>query len=59
VVIVCLFAFRQLDANESKDNGSQSQPGNGDGDYTTWDKDEECYDISQPDEPSFESYPNS
>jgi hypothetical protein len=59
VVIVCLFDFRQLDNNESKENGSRSQPSNGDGDYKTRDEDEECYDISKQCKPSFESYPNT
>jgi hypothetical protein len=54
VVIICLFSFRRLDDNESKVNGSRSQPINGNGDYTP--RDEECYDIAQPCKPSFESY---
>jgi hypothetical protein len=32
----------------------QSQPSNGDGDYTTQDEDEECYDIAQLGKPSFD-----
>ena len=56
VVIVCLFASQRLDDNESKENGSRSQPGNGDGDYTTRDEGEEDYfDIAKPGKPSFES----
>jgi hypothetical protein len=47
VVIVCLFDFWRLDDNESKENGSRSQPSNGDGDYTTRDEDEESYDIAK------------
>jgi hypothetical protein len=55
VVIVCLFDFRRLDDNESKENGSRSQPGNGDGDYTTRDEDEEDYfDIAKRGKPSFD-----
>jgi hypothetical protein len=57
VVIVCLFTFLRLDVNESKENGSRSQPRNGDGNYTSGDEDEDCYDIAQPGKPSFESYP--
>jgi hypothetical protein len=57
VVIVCLFTFLRLDDNESKENGPRSQPRNGDGDYTSQDEDEDCYDIAQPGKPSFEPYP--
>jgi hypothetical protein len=57
VVIVCLFTFLRLDDNESKKNGSQSQPRNGDGDYTRRDEDEDYYDMAQLGKPSFESYP--
>jgi hypothetical protein len=57
VLIVCLFTFLRLDINESKENGSRSQPRNGDGDYTRRDEDENYYDIAQPGKPSFESYP--
>jgi hypothetical protein len=53
VVIVYLFDFRWLDDNESKENGSRSQPSNGDRDYTTRDEDEESYDIAKPGKPSF------
>jgi hypothetical protein len=54
VVIVCLFAFLRLDDNESKENGSQSQQSNSDGDYTTRDEDKEAYDLAKPGKPSFD-----
>jgi hypothetical protein len=57
VVMVCLFAFRWLDDNEIKENGSRSQPSNGDGDYPTQDEDEDYFYIAKPGKPSFQSYP--
>jgi hypothetical protein len=56
VVIVCLFTFLRLDVNESRENGSRSQPRNGEGDYTSRDEDEDYYNIAQPGKPSLESY---
>jgi hypothetical protein len=46
-LVVCLFVTRRLDSNESKE----------DGDYSTKDEDEECFDIARPGKPSFKSYP--
>jgi hypothetical protein len=43
VVIVCLFTFLRLDDNESKENGSRSQPRNGDGDQSIKDEDEDYF----------------
>jgi hypothetical protein len=57
VVIICLHVSRWLDDNESKQDGSQSQPRNWYGDYSTRDEDEDQYDIAMPDKPYFESYP--
>ena len=54
VVIVCLFAFQRLDDNESKENGSRSQPRNGDGDQSIKDEDEDYFDIAKPGKPSFD-----
>jgi hypothetical protein len=54
VVIVCLFDFRRLDDNESKENGSRSQPRNGDGDQSIKDKDEDYFDFAKPGKPSFD-----
>jgi hypothetical protein len=51
-VIVCF--FRQLEDKESKENGSWSQPSNGDGDYSTQDEDEDQYDAAKPRKPSFD-----
>jgi hypothetical protein len=59
LVIVCLFVSRRLDDNKIKEDGSQSQPSNGDGDYSTQDEDEDYFDIVKPGKPSFESYPNT
>ena len=56
VVIVCLFAFQRLDDNESKENGSRSQPRNGDGDQSIQDEDEDYFDFAKPGKLSFESY---
>jgi hypothetical protein len=53
-MIVCLFTFLRLDDNESKENGSWSQPSNGDGDYPTRDEDEEAYDFANQGKPSFD-----
>jgi hypothetical protein len=54
VVIVCLFVSRRLEDNESKENGSRSQPGNGDGDQSIKDEDEDYFDFAQPGKPSFD-----
>jgi hypothetical protein len=59
VVIIFLFSFRRLEDNESKENGSQSPPRNGDGDQSTQDEDEDYFDFAKPGKPSFESYPNT
>ena len=56
VVIVCLFTFLRLDDNESKENGSRSQPRNGDGDQSIKDEDEDYFDFAKPGKPSFDSY---
>jgi hypothetical protein len=46
MVIVCLFVSKRLDDSEIKEGGSQSQPSNDGGDYST--EDEECFDIAKP-----------
>jgi hypothetical protein len=52
----CMYLFFQrLDDNESKENGSRSQPRNGDGDQSTEDEDEDYFDIAKPGKPSLES----
>jgi hypothetical protein len=56
VVIVCLFAFRRLDDNESKENGSRSPPRNGDGDQSIQDEDEDYFHFANQGKPSFDSY---
>jgi hypothetical protein len=59
VVIVCLFDFRRLDNNESKENGSRSQPRNGDGDQSIKDKDEDYFDFAKPGKPFLIHTPNA
>jgi hypothetical protein len=48
VVIVCLFIFRRLDDKESKENGSRSQPRNGNGDQSIKDEDEDYFEFAEP-----------
>jgi hypothetical protein len=59
VVIVCLFAFRRLDDNESQEKESWSPPRNGDGDQLTQDEDKDYFYIAKRGKPSFESYPDT
>jgi hypothetical protein len=49
-----LICFPTIRWQRSKENGPQSQPSNGDGDYPTRDEDEECYEIAKPGKPSFD-----
>jgi hypothetical protein len=57
LVIVCLFISRWLDDKESKENGSQSPPRNGDGDQPIQDEVEDSFDIAKLAKPPFETYP--
>jgi hypothetical protein len=51
-----VFIFQRLDNKESKENGSQSPPRNGDGDQSIKDEDEDYFDFAKPGKPSVESY---
>jgi hypothetical protein len=48
------YLLSDLDDNEVRRMDPEVKASNGDGDYTTRDEDEECYDIAQPGKPSFD-----